>query len=54
MTDYYETKLNVYKKQIPFSNIDRLIQLGTAYIVWSKIDLIDRYFNITVVESSEK
>ena len=46
--------LAVYKKQSPLPNINELIELVAAYLVWSKMDLADRYFNISVEESSEK
>ena len=35
-------------------NINKLIELVAAYLVWSKIDLPDRYFNISVGKTSEK
>ena len=44
----------VSKKQTPLPNIDKLIELVAAYPVWSKIDLADGYFNISVEESWEK
>ena len=46
--------LAVSEKQTALLNIDELIELVTAYRVWSKIDLADGYFNIRVEESSEK
>ena len=46
--------LAIYKKQTPFPNIGKLIKLVAAYLMWSKIDLTNGYFNIRVEESSEK
>ena len=54
VTDYHLRNLGVYKKQTPLPNIDELIELVAAYLVWSKIDLADAYFNIRLEESSEK
>ena len=54
VTDCCLRNLAVYKKQIPLPNVDELIELVAAYLVWRKIDLADGYFNIRVEESSEK
>ena len=54
VTDCRFRNLAVYQKHTPWPNIDELIELVTAYPVWSKIDLADIYFNIGVEESSEK
>ena len=54
VTDCHLRNLAVYKKQTPLPNIAELIELVTSYPVWSKIDLADGYFNIRVIESSEK
>ena len=48
VTDCCIRKLAVYKKQTPLLNIDELIELVAAYLVWSNIDLADGYFNIRV------
>ena len=54
VTDCRLRNLAVYKKQTPLPNIDELIELLAAYLVWSKIDLADGYFNIRIEESSGK
>ena len=54
MTDCRLRNVAVYKKQTPLPNIAELIELVATYPVWSKIDLADGYFNIRVIESSEK
>ena len=54
VTDSRLKNLAVYKMQTQLPNIDKLIELVTAYLVWSKIDLADGYFNIRVEESSQK
>ena len=54
MTDCRLRNPAIYNKQTPLLNINKVIELVTAYPVWSKIDLADGYFNIRVEASSEK
>ena len=54
VTDCRLRNLAVYKRQTPLPNIEELIELVAAHLVWSKIDFADIYFNIRVEESSEK
>ena len=54
VTDYYLRNFAIYKKQTLLPNIDKRIELVTTYPVWSKIYLVDRYFNNREEESSEK
>ena len=54
MTDYHLRNLAFYKHQTSLPNIDQLSSLVAACLVWSKIDLADVYFYISIEESSEK
>lgn len=54
VTDCWLRNLAVPKKHTSLPYIDELIELVATYKVWTKTDLADRYFNISVQESSEE